>query len=213
MPQTLDLSHLRSLLQSFAFVGHEALKLTTKETKDTKNLRNGREAALRRLPFAAAVRALPLAMRRVWHWLILAEVALAGCERAHTSVADYAAQRERMVKEQLVMRGINAERVLAAMNKVPREEFVPENFRAASYTDQPLPIGHDQTISQPYIVAFMTEELQPQPQDRVLRLNRLRLSGGDPGGAGGGSLLIEIIEPLAKPLKRRCNVSVTKMCT
>src|SRR5438552_18921980 len=75
-----------------------------------------------------------------------------------------------MVKEQMMMRGVTAERVLAAMNKVPREQFVPEHLRAASYTDQPLPIGYDQTISQPYIVALMTEQLRPQPQDRVLEI-------------------------------------------
>jgi protein-L-isoaspartate(D-aspartate) O-methyltransferase len=122
-----------------------------------------------------------------------------GCEHAHTSVADFAAQRDRMVKEQMVMRGISAERVLAAMRKVPREEFVPEHLRAASYADQPLPIGYDQTISQPFIVAFMTEELQPQSRDRVLEIG----TGSGYQAAILAELVaevysIEIIEPLAK---------------
>jgi protein-L-isoaspartate(D-aspartate) O-methyltransferase len=104
-----------------------------------------------------------------------------------------------MVKEQMVMRGISAERVLAAMRKVPREEFVPEHLRAASYTDQPLPIGYDQTISQPFIVAFMTEELRPQPQDKVLEIG----TGSGYQAAILAELVgevysIEIIEPLAK---------------
>lgn len=102
-----------------------------------------------------------------------------------------------MVKEQMIMRGINEEQVLAAMRKVPREEFVPEHLRAVSYSDQPLPIGYDQTISQPFIVAFMTEELKLKPTDRVLEI-----------GTGSGyqaAILaeivaevytIEIIEPL-----------------
>ena len=67
------------------------------------------------------------------------------------------------------MRGVVEENVLAAMRKVPREEFVPEEFRAASYDDRPLPIGYDQTISQPFIVAFMSEQLRPQPRDRRYR--------------------------------------------
>jgi protein-L-isoaspartate(D-aspartate) O-methyltransferase len=122
-----------------------------------------------------------------------------GCGQSPTTVADFAAQRERMVKEQLVMRGINGERVLAAVRKVPREEFVPEQFRAASYADQPLPIGYDQTISQPFIVAFMTEELRPQPQDRVLEIG----TGSGYQAAILAELVaevysIEIIEPLAK---------------
>jgi protein-L-isoaspartate(D-aspartate) O-methyltransferase len=138
-------------------------------------------------------------MRRISRWLILGLVAATGCGQSPAPFADYAAQRERMVKEQMAMRGISGERVLAAMRKVPREEFVPEQLRAESYADQPLPIGYDQTISQPYIVAFMTEELRPQPQDRVLEI-----------GTGSGyqaAILaelaaevysIEIIEPLAK---------------
>jgi protein-L-isoaspartate(D-aspartate) O-methyltransferase len=104
-----------------------------------------------------------------------------------------------MVKEQIVMRGISAERVLAAMRKVPREEFVPQEFRAASYSDAPLPIGYDQTISQPYIVAFMTEQLHPQPGDRVLEIG----TGSGYQAAILAELVaevysIEIIEPLAK---------------
>lgn len=80
--------------------------------------------------------------------------------------------RERMVAEQLTSwgRGVTNERVLAAMRKVPRHEFVPTDQRSHAYADGPLPIGHGQTISQPYIVAFMTERLEPSPMDRVLEI-------------------------------------------
>jgi len=133
-------------------------------------------------------------------FLLLASALLyASCGRADTQVADFPAQRERMVKEQIVMRGVVEERVLAAMRKVPREEFVPVEFRAESYTDRPLPIGYDQTISQPFIVAFMTEELRPQPIDRVLEIG----TGSGYQAAILAELVadvysIEIIEPLAK---------------
>lgn len=138
-------------------------------------------------------------MRRISHLVILGLIAVTGCGQAPTTVADYAGQRERMVKEQMVMRGISGERVLAAMRKVPREEFVPEAWRAASYADQPLPIGYDQTISQPYIVAFMTEELKPRPEDKVLEIG----TGSGYQAAILAELVaqvysIEIIEPLGK---------------
>src|SRR4029079_16937975 len=75
-----------------------------------------------------------------------------------------------MVERQLLRRGINDQRVLAAMEKVPREEFVAPDSRAARYEDGPLPIGYAQTISQPYMVAFMTEQLRLKPSDRVLEV-------------------------------------------
>ena len=77
-----------------------------------------------------------------------------------------------MVAEQLSGPGrdITNALVLRAMGKVPRHEFVPQNLRAGAYRDGPLPIGHGQTISQPYIVAFMTEQLDPKPSDRVLEV-------------------------------------------
>jgi protein-L-isoaspartate(D-aspartate) O-methyltransferase len=80
--------------------------------------------------------------------------------------------RRRMVAEQLAGPGrdITNSRVLAVMGKVPRHEFVPEHLRSQAYLDCPLAIGHDQTISQPYVVAFMTEQLDPQPADRVLEI-------------------------------------------
>ena len=68
--------------------------------------------------------------------------------------------RHRMVEEQIKARGIKDEGVLAAMLKVPRERFVPSEVAPLAYADRPLPIGYGQTISQPYIVAFMTEALQ-----------------------------------------------------
>ena len=84
----------------------------------------------------------------------------------------FAAARQRMVRDQLqgYGRDITNARVLTVMGKVPRHEFVPERFKPQAYEDGPLPIGYGQTISQPYIVAFMTEQLDPQPADRVLEI-------------------------------------------
>ena len=80
----------------------------------------------------------------------------------------HAAARRRMVEEQILRRGVKEARVLRAMRRVPRHLFVPESARARAYEDGPLPIGEGQTISQPYIVAFMTEALEVGPDDRVL---------------------------------------------
>lgn len=82
----------------------------------------------------------------------------------------WAALRERMVDEQIVARGIRDPLTLAAMRKVPRHLFVPERERDAAYGDHPLPIGEDQTISQPYIVAFMTEALALGGGEKVLEV-------------------------------------------
>ncbi|MFZ0960278.1 MAG: protein-L-isoaspartate(D-aspartate) O-methyltransferase [Terriglobia bacterium] len=78
--------------------------------------------------------------------------------------------RERMVQEQIAARGIRDPRVLEAMRKVPRHRFVPPKMQPSAYEDSALPIGLGQTISQPYVVAFMTEALELQPQDRVLEI-------------------------------------------
>lgn len=79
-------------------------------------------------------------------------------------------ERARMVQEQIVERGIEDQAVLGAMLTVPRHLFVPDEHRSRAYGDHPLPIGHGQTISQPYIVAFMTELLGLEPGDRVLEV-------------------------------------------
>ena len=83
---------------------------------------------------------------------------------------DYYRPRERMVEEQLKPRGISSPAVLGAMLAVPRHLFVDEAFASHAYHDGPLPIGHGQTISQPYIVALMTELLELRPQDKVLEI-------------------------------------------
>jgi protein-L-isoaspartate(D-aspartate) O-methyltransferase len=75
-----------------------------------------------------------------------------------------------MIERDLRGRGIKDSRVLAAMAAVPRHRFVPDNLRAAAYDDRPLPIGERQTISQPYIVAFMSELLELRPTDKVLEI-------------------------------------------
>ena len=83
---------------------------------------------------------------------------------------DFTKERDRMVDEQIVSRGVRDPRVLAAMGKVPRHEFMPEALRAQAYGDHAMPIGEGQTISQPYIVALMTELLELKSTDRVLEI-------------------------------------------
>ncbi|MDH3321553.1 MAG: protein-L-isoaspartate(D-aspartate) O-methyltransferase [Flavobacteriaceae bacterium] len=83
---------------------------------------------------------------------------------------DYAAQREEMVKSQLLTRGINEPQTIRAMRVVERHKFVPPAVKKYAYEDGALPIGNEQTISQPYIVAYMTQELQLKPEDRVLEI-------------------------------------------
>ena len=135
-----------------------------------------------------------------------------GCLRAKTEgkVEEeeedvFAKKRVNMVKYQLEYRGISDEAVLTAMGKVPREAFVPDSYDNQAYDDGPLPIGEGQTISQPYIVALMTELLKPAPDDRVLEI-----------GTGSGyqaAILaeivsevytIEIIESLSLNAQKAC---------
>src|SRR5690606_8224981 len=85
-------------------------------------------------------------------------------------VGDRADERRRMVVDQLISRQIHSRRVLEAMARVPRHAFVPPEHVAAAYDDAPLAIGHGQTISQPYIVAFMTQEAALSPGARVLEI-------------------------------------------
>jgi protein-L-isoaspartate(D-aspartate) O-methyltransferase len=138
-------------------------------------------------------------VQRIWQWLAVVMLAAGGCGQKAPVASDFATQRQKMVEQQLVARGIKDAHVLDAMAKVPREEFVPPESRAASYEDGPLPIGYGQTISQPYIVAFMTEQLRLKGSDRVVEV-----------GTGSGyqaAILadvvsevysVEIVEPLAK---------------
>ena len=88
-------------------------------------------------------------------WVVLTTLS---CDPApERGDTDRAGERERVVAQQIAARGVNDSLTLAAMRKVPRHEFVPEALAGQAYDDHPLPIGHGQTISQPYIVAFMTE--------------------------------------------------------
>lgn len=113
----------------------------------------------------------------------------------------WATLRRRMVEEQLRARGrdIRDERVLEAMGRVPRHEFVPEEVRGEAYADRPLPIGWGQTISQPFIVAFMTEQVAPRREHRVLEIG----TGSGYQAAvlaelAGEVFSVEIVEPLAR---------------
>jgi protein-L-isoaspartate(D-aspartate) O-methyltransferase len=127
---------------------------------------------------------------------------LAGWVPQHALAEDsFDSARRAMVASQLMAegRGITNSRVLSAMGKVPRHEFVPANLRSLAYEDGPLPIGHGQTISQPYVVAFMTEQLDPKQSDKVLEIG----TGSGYQAAVLSELVshvytIEIIEALAR---------------
>ncbi len=117
---------------------------------------------------------------------------------------DYAEERRRMVDAQIRARGISDRAVLEAMEKVPRHEFVPRGLRSSAYSDRPLPIGYGQTISQPYIVALMTQSLSLNRSHKVLEI-----------GTGSGYqaavlteiakdvYTVEIIEELASSAEKR----------
>lgn len=132
---------------------------------------------------------------------------LAACDPRPSGSADvelkdpFQKARMSMVREQLTGPGrdIRDARVIQAMETVPRHEFVPAAHRRYAYDDSPLPIGYGQTISQPYVVAFMTEKLQPKPADKVLEIG----TGSGYQAAVLASLVekvysIEIVEPLAR---------------
>lgn len=131
--------------------------------------------------------------------LVLSGLVLAFASANAAPDRSRAAARDRMVEDQLVNRDISDEATLAAMRTVPRHRFVPDDVRPAAYDDTPLPIGHGQTISQPYIVAYMTQAGRITRDSRVLEI-----------GTGSGyqaAILaelsdhvysIEIVQPLAE---------------
>jgi protein-L-isoaspartate(D-aspartate) O-methyltransferase len=141
------------------------------------------------------------ALQRIslWPLLVSALACAAGGISQQAPPGDRDAERRRMVDEQLLARDIKDARVLDAMRRVPRHEFVPEERQSQAYFDSPLPIGHGQTISQPYIVAFMTQALEISPEHRVLEIGT--------GSAYQAAILatlakevytIEIVAPLAE---------------
>ena len=117
---------------------------------------------------------------------------------------DFKLMREKMVEIQIKARGVKDPRVLSALLKVERHRFVPEGYVNSAYSDQPLPIGEGQTISQPYIVALMTELLELKGNEKVLEIG----TGSGYQAAVLGELAkevysIEIVEPLATTAKNR----------
>jgi protein-L-isoaspartate(D-aspartate) O-methyltransferase len=117
---------------------------------------------------------------------------------------DFIAMREKMVETQIKARGVKDPRLLAALLKVERHRFVPEKYLDSAYSDQPLPIGEGQTISQPYIVALMTELLELTRMEKVLEIG----TGSGYQAAVLAELAkevytIEIIEPLAYTAEKR----------
>ena len=125
-------------------------------------------------------------------------IAFSACGANMKKNDSFETSRRDMVENQIAARGVRDKAVLDAMRTVPRHAFVPEKWVSESYNDYPLPIGHDQTISQPYIVAYMTEALQVKKGDKVLEVG----TGSGYQAAvlaqmGVTVYTIEIVEPLA----------------
>jgi protein-L-isoaspartate(D-aspartate) O-methyltransferase len=122
---------------------------------------------------------------------------------------DYRIARERMVKDQLIPRGITDQGVLKAMRKIPRHLFVEEALLGEAYNDHPLPIGHQQTISQPYIVALMTQALELTGKEKTLEI-----------GTGSGyqtAILAELSEKVytierIRPLIEKARDLLAELC-
>ncbi|MFH1779472.1 MAG: protein-L-isoaspartate(D-aspartate) O-methyltransferase [Candidatus Omnitrophota bacterium] len=144
-------------------------------------------------------------MKKVFFCALLTAALFSVCSVCIASEEEaFALNRQRMVEEQIERRGITDRRVLDAMRKVKRHLFVPTYLRNAAYEDRPLPIGHGQTISQPYIVAYMTQAARVGPNDRILEI-----------GTGSGYqaavlaeiakevYTIEILQPLADRARLR----------
>lgn len=131
-------------------------------------------------------------------WALACSLSLGACEAGAQGPDPYSELRDRMVEEQIRSRGVRQPEVLSAMSTVPRHLFIPERAREQAYEDKPVPIDHEQTISQPYIVALMTELLDLDGDEKVLEIGT---------GSGYHSAVlsrvadevytIEIIEPLA----------------
>lgn len=135
--------------------------------------------------------------------LILVLITLNCSNKQVSKEEKFSIMRKAMVEHQIKGRGIRNQKVLDALMNVPRDKFVPEEYQNYAYDDKPLPIGYQQTISQPYVVAYMTQILEPEKSQKVLEI-----------GTGSGyqaailSLLykevytVEIIEALAKTAKK-----------
>ena len=155
-------------------------------------------------------------MMRRWllHFLLL--VSLTSCAAPDPPLADsvaadtpevqdrYIEQRERMVDEQIAKRDVTDENVLRAMRTVLRHQFVPDDLIGQAYADHPLPIGYGQTISQPYIVALMSEALQVKPGDKVLEIGTgSAYQAAILDALGAETYTIEIIPELAQQAEQR----------
>ena len=127
---------------------------------------------------------------------------LASCTDAELpapDASDLAAQRDAMVDQQIAARGITDPATLAALRTVPRHEFLPLRLRSEAYADYPLPIGHGQTISQHYIVAFMTDAIRPQPGENILEIGAgSGYQAAILAAMGANVFTVEIVGPLAE---------------
>jgi protein-L-isoaspartate(D-aspartate) O-methyltransferase len=131
--------------------------------------------------------------------VILTIACRASGDGAQRVAGDWDTERAAMVEEQLRARDIQSPRVLDAMGRVPRHLFVPEPQRAHAYGDHPLPIGYSQTISQPYIVAFMTQAIDVRATDRVLEIGTgSGYQAAILGEVANEIYTIEIVTPLAE---------------